>query len=125
MKALALLSSPTTYTFITGSSGEGIPLESSLISMLDTFLNGIYNAACTEFYHHDFLCINQLRIFCKVKPVLDETLDQKRDVIGSDLPGQMVVGLVEKNLKGVFKLENRQKCLKEIINIYGEDNDID
>ena len=78
--------------------------------MLDSCIYGIYNAACAEFYNHEFMSINQLRVFCKVKPALDETLDQKRGVIGYDLPGRMVVRMAEENLKGIFRLENREMC---------------
>ena len=85
-------------------------------------LCGMYNAACAEFYQHDFLTINQVRIYCKVKPVLDETLDQKRDVIGFDLPGSLVVAMAEKSINGTVKLEDRQKCLKDIMNIYKDEN---
>lgn len=86
-------------------------------------LYGMFKAASLEFNDHDFLVINQLRIFCKVKPVLDETLDQKREVLGCDLPGRMTVAMAEKSLKGIFNLEDRKTCLQTISNIYNDNSD--
>jgi len=117
-----LQKSQTTYTFIIGGCNEDISLTSSLLNMCDMCLYGMFNAACAEFYHHDFLSINQLRVFCKVKSALDETLDQKREVIGCDLPGRMAVAMAEKSFKGVLNLKDRKKCLKTILDIYKDEN---
>ena len=76
-KVLAQQPTSTSYTFVTSGCGEecekGITMfgKASIFNLCDTCIYGMYNAAYAEFENHKKLSLNQLRIFCKVKPVAD------------------------------------------------------
>ncbi len=113
----------STYTFISGGSGEeceqGKPMEPkiSLLNVAGICVYGLYNAAFAEFRENKNLSINQLRIFCMCEPKPDSSLDQSKDVLGSDLPAKMVVDMAEKHLRGLFRVESREKVAIEIAKI--------
>ena len=89
----------------------------SLLNACGITVYGLYNAAYAEFRENKNLSINQLRIFCMCLPVPDATLDQTKNVFGNDLPARMVVTMAEKHLRGLFRVEDREKAAKEIAKI--------
>lgn len=89
----------------------------SLLNACGMCVYGLYNAAYAEFRENKNLSINQLRIFCMCQSVPDGTLDQSKNVFGSDLPAKMVVNMAEKHLRGLFRVEDREKVVKEIAKI--------
>jgi hypothetical protein len=118
----------STYTFISGGSGEECEkgklwlADASLINPSSSADYGLYHSAFAEFYEHKKLKINQLRIFCWIRPVPDSTFDSSKPSLelGNDVPGGMVVKMAEKHRSGIYKVLNREESEKETIRIERE-----
>ena len=118
----------STYTFISGGSGEESEkgklwlADASLVNPSSSAVYGLYHSAFAEFYEHPNLKINQLRIFCWIRPVPDSTFDSSKPNIelGNDFPGGMVVKMAEKHRSGIYKVVNREESVKEIARIERE-----